>query len=100
MIMTKLSNYTRPQKPSDEQKPKAQNENKKNISEKDIMDKYNEYKDLSASQLNDELFKEVAKQKQDGSFNYAQLENMVESLKGSLSPENYQNMKRILESLK
>ena len=64
------------------------------------MDKYNEYKDLSASQLNDELFKEVAKQKQDGSFNYAQLENMVESLKGSLSPENYQNMKRILESLK
>lgn len=100
MIMTKLSNYTRPQKPSDEQKSKAQNENKKNISEKDIMDKYNEYKDLSASQLNDELFKEVAKQKQDGSFNYTQLENMVESLKGSLSPENYQNMKRILESLK
>ena len=100
MIMTKLSNYTRPQKPSDEQKPKAQNENKKNVSEKDIMEKYNEYKDLSASQLNDELFKEVAKQKQDGSFNYAQLENMVESLKGSLSPENYQNMKRILESLK
>lgn len=98
--MTKLSNYTRPQKPSDEQKSKTQNENKKNISEKDIMDKYNEYKDLSASQLNDELFKEVAKQKQDGSFNYAQLENMVESLKGSLSPENYQNMKRILESLK
>lgn len=98
--MTKLSNYTRPPKPSDEQKSKAQNENKKNISEKDIMDKYNEYKDLSASQLNDELFKEVAKQKQDGSFNYAQLENMVESLKGSLSPENYQNMKRILESLK
>lgn len=98
--MTKLSNYTRPQKPGDEQKAKEQNENKKNISEKDIMDKYNEYKDLSASQLNDELFKEVAKQKQDGSFNYAQLENMVESLKGSLSPENYQNMKRILESLK
>ncbi len=71
-----------------------------NITEDDIMEKYNSYKDLSSDQLNQELFKEVAKQKQNGSFDYQKLENMVEGLKGSLSPENYQNVKRILESLK
>ena len=55
---------------------------------------------MSWSHLNKELFKEVAKQKQAGTFDYARLEGMLESLRGSLTEENYQNMKRILESLK
>lgn len=82
----------------------SRNENvkepQKNITDKDIMDKYNQYKDLSSDQLSQELFREVSKQKANGTFNYNQLENMLESLKGSLSEENYQNMRRILESLK
>ncbi len=70
------------------------------VSEKEIMDKYNQYKDLSSEQLNQELFKEVARQKANGSFSYDRLEGMLEGLRGSLGEENYQNMKRILESLK
>lgn len=73
---------------------------KQNVTEKDVMDRYNMYKDMSSSQLNGELFKEVARQKQAGTFDYARLEGMLESLRGSLTEENYQNMKRILESLK
>ena len=82
----------------------SRNENikepQKNITDKDIVYKYNQYKDLSSDQLSQELFREVSKQKANGTFNYNQLENMLESLKGSLSEENYQNMRRILESLK
>lgn len=71
-----------------------------NVTEKDIMDKYNQYKDLSSDQLSQELFKEVARQKANGTFDYQRLESMLDSIKGSLSEENYQNMKRILESLR
>lgn len=83
---------------SNDQEKKEQT--KQNVTEKDVMDRYNMYKDMSSSQLNGELFKEVARQKQAGTFDYAKLENMLESLRGSLTDENYQNMKRILESLK
>ena len=55
---------------------------------------------MSSEQLNHELFKEVTRQKQNGTFDYKKLESMLEGLKGSLSEENYQNMKRILEGLK
>lgn len=71
-----------------------------NVTEKDIIDKYNQYKDLSSDQLSQELFKEVARQKANGTFDYQRLESMLDSIKGSLSEENYQNMKRILESLR
>ena len=71
-----------------------------NVTEKDIMDKYNQYKDLSSDQLSQELFKEVLRQKANGTFDYQRLESMLDSIKGSLSEENYQNMKRILESLR
>lgn len=86
----KLSDYNR----------NDDNREKKNVTEKDIMDKYNQYKDLSNDQLSQELFKEVSLQKANGTFNYRQLEGMLESLRSSLSEENYNNMKRILESLK
>ena len=71
-----------------------------NVTEKDIMDKYNQYKDLSSDQLSQELFKEVSRQKANGIFDYQRLESMLDSIKGSLSDENYQNMKRILETLR
>ena len=71
-----------------------------NVTEKNIMDKYNQYKDLSSDQLSQELFKEVSRQKTNGTFDYQRLESMLDSIKGSLSDENYQNMKRILETLR
>lgn len=71
-----------------------------NITEQDILNKYNEYKDLPGEQLNQELFKEVSRQKMNGTFDYQKLKSMLEGLRGSLSEENYQNMLKILESLK
>ena len=70
------------------------------ITEQDILKKYNEYKDLPGEQLNQELFKEVSRQKMNGTFDYQKLKSMLEGLRGSLSEENYQNMLKILESLK
>lgn len=70
-----------------------------NITEQDILNKYNEYKDLPSEQLNQELFKEVSRQKMNGTFDYQKLKSMLEGLRGSLSEENYQNMLKILESL-
>lgn len=71
-----------------------------NVSQSDLQDKFNQYKDMSKEELNSQLFKEVARQKSAGSFDYNSLEKMVQSLQGSLSPSEYQNIVRLLESLK
>ena len=55
---------------------------------------------MSQKDLSEELFKEVSRQKSKGTFNYNALSSMVENLRPSLTQEQYQNMKRILESLK
>ncbi len=70
------------------------------VSEADIKDKYNTYKDMSKPQLEQTLFEEVAKQKRNGTFDYETLSKMVESLRGSLPENDYNNIKRILENLK
>ena len=92
----KLSDY----KPNTNQSNASASAQKEELSEKDLQDKYNQYKDMSQSELNSELFKEVARQKSQGTFDYQKLASMLESLRGSLSEENYQNIKRIMESLK
>ena len=73
---------------------------KENVSEKDIRRKFDEYKDMNKQQLNSQLFSEVARQKAAGTFDYDKLAEMVEGLRGSLPEQDYNNIKRILESLK
>ena len=77
---------------------KTKNDNKE--SEQNIREKYDIYKDMSKTQLNQELFKEVARQKENGSFDYNALEGMVESLRGVMPQQDYENIRRMLESLK
>ena len=74
-----------------------ENNDKSNF-EQDIYQKYNQYKDLSESELNRELLNEVARQKSNGSFDYNRLALMLESIRSSLGEDNYQKMKRRLES--
>ncbi len=69
-------------------------------SDADLMDKYNELKDLSHDDLSKKLIDEVARQKQNGTFNYNQILQTMEGLKGFMPQENYENMKRILDTLK
>lgn len=73
---------------------------KKSFSEDDLKQKYDTYKDMSKEELNSQLLKEVARQKSQGTFDYNTLSSMVEGLKGSLPENDFNNIKRILESLK
>ena len=93
--MAKLSDFYKSQDNSSNEK-----QSQSKVNESQIKDKFNTYKDMSSEQLNSELFKEVARQKSQGTFDYAGLERMVQSLQGSLSAEQYNNIKRLLESLK
>ncbi len=68
--------------------------------EEELKQKYDSLKDMNKDQLNSELMREVARQKSSGSFDYNTLSNMVESLRGSLPQSDYENIKRILESLR
>lgn len=68
--------------------------------EKLLRDKYDEFKGMNKEELNSKLFEEVSRQKQNGTFDFQSLSNMVESLRGSLPEGDYNNLKRILESLR
>ena len=72
----------------------------KGVSEDDVRKTFNAYKDMSQDQLNQTLLQEVARQKQSGTFDYKGLESMVNSLRGMLPEQDYQNIKRLLESIK
>lgn len=61
---------------------------------------YNEYKGMSEDELINELYKYVAKQKQDGTFDYDSLSNMLNQLTPLLTSEQQNKMKDILNSLK
>lgn len=74
--------------------------NKEKVNEGELRKKYNDYSNMSSEDLNSELLKEVGRQKMAGTFDYGRLERAVESLKDSLSEENYKNIKRLLEGLK
>lgn len=77
-----------------------QNKTKKSVSEEDIANKFNSLKDKPKEELEKQLFDEVAKQKREGTFDYEQLESLVEGLKSGLSEQDYQNVKRMLSLLK
>ena len=76
------------------------NDKKQDVSEKDLRQKYDEYKDMNNQELSNELMKEVDRQKLAGTFDYEKLEGIVDGLRGSLPEENYRNIKRILEGLR
>lgn len=79
---------------------KRQDKRTEPVSEEDIAKKYNSLKDMPKDQLERQLFDEVAKQKREGTFDYEQLESLVEGLKSGLSEQDYQNVKRMLSLLK
>lgn len=72
----------------------------KTVNEEDVRGQFEKYKDMSKQELNYQLLSEVARQKSQGTFDYDKLSQMVEGLKGSLPEQDYNNIKRILESLR
>lgn len=65
-----------------------------------LQNKFNEFSQMSQENLMQELFKEVAKQKNNGTFDYQKLEQTLSILRPTLGEDNYQNMKKILENLR
>ena len=87
--MSKLSQYK-----------SGERESTEDNAQKELKNRFNSYKNMNKEQLNVQLLQEVARQKSSGSFDYEALSKMVESLRGALPEKDYQNVKRILESLK
>lgn len=84
---------------SDFSKEKLEKENKK-ISEDDIKEAYDKYKDLSEDELLSTLFKEVDKQKQNGTFDLENLKSLVSSMSPMLTDEQLNNINNLLERLR
>lgn len=61
---------------------------------------YNHYKGMSEDELVSELFKYVSKEKENGTFDYDALCNMLEKISPFLSDEQKLKMKQIMENLK
>lgn len=76
------------------------NEHKSQKSEQDIKSRYDELKDLDRDSLQAKLNEEVAAQKANGTFNYELLQSSLESMRSFLPPEKFENLKRLLESIK
>lgn len=68
--------------------------------EQDVKARYDELKNLDRDSLQAKLNEEVADQKANGTFNYELLQSSLESMRSFLPPENYQNLQRLLESIK
>lgn len=90
-----FSEYTK--KPQQE---KQREESVKSVSEEDVMKQYEELKGMDNSQLTARLFDEVARQKKDGTFDYASLAQSVENIKGYLPQKTYQSLKNMLDNLR
>lgn len=82
-------------KESTEQKNEKQEINPENIEEI-----YNKYKDKSQSEIMQELFGQVQKQKQNGTFDYEKIVSMVNMMSPYLNQEQKNNILTILSKLK
>ena len=67
---------------------------------KDIRAEYESLKGCSSQELMSKLAQEVQQQKTSGTFDYDSLKNSVEQIKIYLPTQTYENMLRIIESLK
>ena len=71
-----------------------------NQSTKMVEELYDEYKDKSEDELLNELFKNVAKQKSEGTFNYEGLASTIEKVSPFLTKEQNLKIKEILKNIK
>ena len=91
----KLSEFKTTQEKKEQQEP-----NKQELNQKDIEEIYNKFKDKSQSEIMQELFGQVQKQKQNGTFDYDKICSMVELMSPYLNQEQKNNILTILSKLK
>lgn len=79
---------------SNEQKSKAEN------AEKQVENLYNTYKGKSEDELLFELVNHVAKQKENGTFDYQNLENMLSKIMPFLNDRQKEKLNDVLKQIK
>ena len=67
---------------------------------KTINEAYDELKNCSSEELMQRLAKEIQTQKTNGTFDFDALKSSIDKIKDYLPAQTYQNMIRIIESLK
>jgi isopropylmalate/homocitrate/citramalate synthase len=72
------------------------NDDQKNMAD-DYMKKYG---NKNENELMNELFNKVKKNKAQGTFSDAELDNFAKSVKGMLSPQQQKKMEQIIKSIK
>ena len=77
--------------------PKIENYEEKS---KNISQKYEELKNCSSDELFTRLSKEIQMQKNNGTFDYNGILSSIEKMKAYLPKNTYENMIRIINSLK
>ena len=70
------------------------------IDENDLNKKYEEIKDLPQDELYKMLQDEILRQKRAGEFDYMALKNMVKQIKTFLPQDTYENIIKMVESVK
>ena len=73
---------------------------KEEITEKDLKKAYEKYKDLPEDELLKELYKEIDRQKKNGTFDIENLKFLVNSMAPMLTPEQLNNINALLERIK
>lgn len=71
----------------------------KKLDKEDIKKKYENYSKMSESELMKELYREVGKQKSNGSFNKDKLITQVDGIKHLLNEKQITDIEKILRSL-
>ena len=79
-------------------KEKENNLNKEQ--EQKVEELYDKYKDKNEDELMSELLNNVAKQKQDGNFNYNSIAETLEKLSPFLNAEQNLKLKELLQKIK
>lgn len=77
-----------------------QNEFKQNQETKKIEKIYDSLKDKNEDELLNELFKNVNKQKEDGTFDYVSLKETINKISAFLTPEQKTKINDLLEKIK
>lgn len=82
---------------SQQEKKCAKTQNFNNV---DVEEVFNKYKDLEQDQLIKELYKNIEKQKNDGTYNYEKICEMVEKMTPFLSKEQALKIRQLLKEIK
>lgn len=88
--------------PQKEENTKSMQENSEKMQKntQNIEEIYNNYKNFNSEQLTEELYKNIAKQKSDGTFDYEKIQSLIQNVMTYLGEEQKNNLLSIMQKIK